>query len=451
LSAPSARDLVTGSVYRHIVRLATPTAIEQALLAITGLIHAFWMDRVGPYALSAVVMGTAMRIVLISPMMGLSAGGMAVVAHEIGARNRLAADRACTQTLTLVMLMALPLMAIGQAFAPVFLRWMGATGEIHANATQYVRIILWGLFFMECLPTMNGVIRGAGRPEFTLRITIVSRVVFFALEPILAFGLGPVPVLGVRGVALAEVVANAVGVGAQLVVLLSKDGCLTLRLSDLAPDWAMMRRVIRIALPNSAQRLSPNLANALFLRLVASLGLTVLAAYSVFTQIQTLVQGIVAGPQSAAATMVGQNLGGGQPERAVRSAWFGAALGAALPLCLYAIINLASGLLLPMLNRDPQVVVAARQVLTFALAFGSLNGLWLVLGNALAGAGDAGVPSLISIVSLWAVQLPVCSLLAHRAGLGPTGVWLGMILGNLVCAAGMAYRLRSGRWREIRV
>jgi len=390
-------------------------------------------------------------MVLISPMMGLSAGGLAVVANEIGARDRAAADRGCTQTLVLVMLLVIPLMTIGQAFGPTFLRWMGASGEVLTNGTAYLRIVLWGLFFMECMPTMNAVIRGAGRPEFTLRITIASRLVFFVLEPVLALGWGPAPRLGVMGVALAEVIASAAGVAAQFIVLLSKDGCLTLRTRDLVPHWPTMRRVLRLALPTAAARLSPNLANAIFMRLVAGLGDTVLAGYSVFSQVQTFVQGPNQGLQSAAATMVGQNLGANSPRRASSAGWFSAALGAGLSFLLYVVAVLMGGWLIPALNNDAAAVAAAQQVLRYALVFGMANGFWMVLGNALNGAGDAVAPTIVTIVGLWAVQLPACWLLSRVAGLGPSGIWLGMVLGNLASAAGMAWRFSAGKWQSIGV
>lgn len=445
------RLLATGNVYAHVARLATPTAVEMALYSATGLLHAYWMGQVGSLALAAVSMGTALRTVLISPMMGLSAGGMAVVAREIGRNDRRAADHACAQVILLIVMLVLPLMAIGQAMGSTFLGWMGASGQVLSSSIGYLRVLLWGLFFMECMPTLNGVIRGSGRPEFTLRITIVSRVVFFALEPVLALGWGPVPSLGVIGVAWAEVLASIVGVAAQGVVLLSGRGCLTLHLRDLKPDWAMMRRILRIAVPNSAQRFSPNLANALFMRLVAGLGDAVLAGYSMFAQVQLFVQGPVQGLQSAAATMVGQNLGARQPARAARSAWFAALLGAGLSLLLYAVANLLGRPVLPLLNSDPAAVAAAREVLLYALGFGLFNGIWLVLGNALAGAGDAVAPTIISIVALWAVQLPACWVLANVVGLGSVGIWVGMIMGHIASAAGMAARFRRGHWQTSHV
>jgi putative MATE family efflux protein len=447
----SHRSLTLGSVRGHVIRLATPTAIEMALYSATGLLHAYWMGRVGSLALAAVSMATTLRLVLISPMMGLSAGGMALVAREIGAGERRRADHACAQTLALVALVVAPLILVGQLWAPTFLSWIGASERVLDDGLGYFRIILWGLFFMECMPTMNGVIRGAGRPEFTLRITIASRLVFFALEPVLALGWGPFPALGVRGVALAEVLASVAGVAAQALVLLPKGGCLTIHLRDLAPNWSVMRRVLRVALPCSAQRLSPNLASALFMRLVAGLGDSVLAGYAIFTQVQTFVQGPNAGLQSAAATMVGQNLGAEQPQRAALATWWAAGLGAAVSLALYGLADALAPTLLPMLNSDPAAVAAGRQVLRYALVFGVFNGLWLVLGNALSGAGDAAATMLINLVALWVVQLPACWLLAGAAGLGSVGIWLGMIIGSVTNAAGMAWRFRTGKWKTMRV
>ena len=127
-------------------------------------------------------MGTTLRMVLISPMMGLSMGGMAVIARYIGQRDQRMADRAVMQVILLIALLTIPIMIIGQTLTPAILCVMGASPQVEESATAFLRIIWWGLFFMECLPTMSGVIKGAGRPEYTLRINLVNLVLVAVLS-----------------------------------------------------------------------------------------------------------------------------------------------------------------------------------------------------------------------------------------------------------------------------
>ncbi|MBC7316027.1 MAG: hypothetical protein H5T70_06380, partial [Chloroflexi bacterium] len=206
------RDLTVGSVRRLVLTLAVPSTLESALMSVVNLLHAYWMGRVGGLALASVMMGNSLRMVLISPMMGLSMGGMAVVARHIGARETRQADHAVMQVSLLITFFVSLSALIGLTLGGTFLRWMGAQGEVWHDALAYTRIIFFGLFFMEMLPSLSGVIRGAGRPEYTLRINLVNAVTMMILEPLLALGWGPIPALGVRGAALSSVLASAAGV-----------------------------------------------------------------------------------------------------------------------------------------------------------------------------------------------------------------------------------------------
>ena len=214
---PVQRDLTQGSLVRHLVRLAIPSTAENALMTTVGLLDSLWLGRLGGMGLAASAIATTLRTVLVSPVMGLSMGGMAVVARHIGARDQEGADRAVMQAITGLH----RLMIIGQVFGGIFLRWMGAEGDLWRDAVAYLRIVFFGLIFIEMLPTMNGVIRGAGHPEYTLAIQVAHSLMFLVLEPMLIFGWGPFPQMGVRGAALASVISHAVGVTAQIAVLIS--------------------------------------------------------------------------------------------------------------------------------------------------------------------------------------------------------------------------------------
>ena len=444
------QDLTTGNLPRQIARLSVPgTADRMLAFGVVGLLHAYWMGQVGGAALAAVSMATTLRIVIISPMMGLSGGGMAVVARYVGAHDNRTADRATMQTILLIVFFTLPLTAIGLVLGETFLRWMGAEGELLSDALAYLRVIFSGLLFMEMLPSMNGVLRGAGHPEYILRITIVNLVVMGLLEPVLVLGLGPFPALGVRGAAWAAVISSAAGVAAQFATLASGRAGLRLHVRDLRPDGSLMRRVLKVAIPTSVQRFSPNLANALLMRLVSGFGTDVLTAYSVTSRVSGFLQCPAMGLGSAAATLMGQNLGARKPHRAQRATELATGGALAITLTLLALLNLWPWLILRPFDSSAAVLAIGVTATRYFL-FSGVGLAWMtVLGLALNGAGDTVSTMAVSIGALWLVQLPLSWALSIGMRMGPTGIWLGLAAGNLLGGLAMMRRFKQGLWKRI--
>lgn len=451
LTRASARDLTSGSTSRLILSLAMPSTLETAMFSVVNLLHAFWMGRVGGLALAAVTMGTTLRLVLISPIMGLSMGGMAVVARHIGAKEERQADHAVMQVLLLICFFVSLMTLLGLAMGGLFLEWMGAHDAVHRDALAYSRIIFCGLIFMEMLPSLNGVIRGAGHPEYTLRINLANVLTMSVLEPVLALGWGPFPALGVRGAAWASVVASAAGVAAQFYTLTTGKAGVRLHWADLRPDWRIMWRILRIALPTAAQRFSPNLGSAVLMRLVSALGDQVLAAYAVVAQLTGFLQAPAMGLGNAAATMTGQNLGARQPDRAQRATRFAAQIAAGSALALILLLGVTAKPVVRFFSEE-QAIMAIAIAAIWCNVPALVGQAWFaVIGSALGGAGDTVSPMLVSIGTLWLAQLPACWLLTNAVGLGAIGIWLGMAFGHVVGAVVMDALYRRGRWRTIRI
>jgi putative MATE family efflux protein len=443
------RELTVGNVRSQVFGLAVPATVESALQTTVRLLDTYWMGRVGGMAVASVAMSTALRMVLISPMMGLSMGGQAVVSRYVGERDQERADRAVMQVLLLIALFTLPITVLGYTLTPALLRLMGASEAVLPNATSFLRIIWGGLFFMECLPTMSGVLKGAGRPEYTLRINLLNMAVLGISEPVLALGLGPFPAMGIRGAALASVLGAASGVLGVMIILGTGQAGVRLHLRDIKPDWTMMKRVLKISIPASVERFSPNLGAATFMRLISSFGDQVLTAYSIFTQLYGFFQAATMGVGLASATMVGQNLGAGKPERSELAAKTGAKGAMLVSLLLYGTLALAPQVVLVRFTQDPVVINAAALAIRVTVIGSAIRGWGQVMGRSLAGAGDAVSPMLASIGALWIVQLPAAWLLSGL--LGPLGIWIGMVMGDSAHAVATTWRFRQGRWKAIRV
>ncbi|OGO05036.1 MAG: hypothetical protein A2Y73_02480 [Chloroflexi bacterium RBG_13_56_8] len=443
--------MTTGSLGKQVLALSLPSTAENALLSIIQLVLAFWMGRVSDTALAAVAMGTTLRITLISPMMGLSAGGMAVVARHVGARDPRRADHAVMQTILLITFFVVPLSLLGQIMGNTFLGWMGATGTLREEALAFLRIIFGGLFFMEMLPSLNGVIRGAGHPEYTLRISAVQVLMLLLLAPVLSLGIGPFPALGVRGAAWASILASASGVGVQFLTLLSGKVGVRIHWRDVRPDRAMMASILKIALPTSLERLSPNLANALLMRLASSFGNSALTAYSIITQIFMFLQALPRGIGGAAATLVGQNLGAKQPTRAEHAAGLATRSATIAAVIAFGLLTLWPTAFLGFFDPPEDVLAAGTLLARYAPAIGATITWSTIMGMALAGAGDAISPMLVSMSALWLVQIPLAWAFTQAWGLGPSGIMAGITTSYLVSAVALTLRFRQGRWKTIEV
>jgi putative MATE family efflux protein len=441
------RDLTSGRLGRLIAQLALPSMVETALMSVSGLLQAYWLGQIGSTGLAAMAVGTTLRIVLISPMMGLSGGGMAIVARHIGAHEERQADHAVMQTMLLGTLFVIPLSILGQIAGPTFLRWMGVQDEVLREAIRFLRIIFAGLFFMEMLPSLNGVIRGAGHPEWTLRINIVATIVSAILLPILVLGWGPIPRMGVSGAALASVLSSAAGVLAQWITLLRGWAGVSLHREDVWLDRRMMGRILRISLPTAAQRFSPNLANALLVRLVTSFGSQVLAAYVLASRVTDFLQFPAMGISTASATMVGQNLGAKRPERAERAAFLSSYAAAASSFTLLFGLNLFAPRVLGWFTQDNVLIGPGTVILNYALLWCTASAWSQVMSSGLTGAGDALSPMTINIGSLWLILLPLAWTLSWGAHMGPAGIWLGLGVGYLVSAVAMTWIFRRGHWK----
>ena len=298
---------------------------------------------------------------------------------------------------------------------------------------------------------MNGVIRGAGHPEYTLRINIVNVIVMVITASILVSGVGPFPALGVRGAGWAAVIGSASGVAAQLITLAGGKAGVRLHLKDVRPDLPVMKRILRIAIPTSAQRFSPNLANALLMRLVSSLGNDVLTAYSLVSRLYGFLQCLAFGARNASATMVGQNLGARQPERAERATILAARFAVGAALLLFGALNIWVGPILGLFGPTEAVLAIGVIAVRYMLFRGMATACSEAVGGALSGGGDVISTMLISIGSLWLVQLPLCWGLSRALHMGPEGIWAGLVLGYFAGAIAIVLRFRQGRWKEIKV
>jgi putative MATE family efflux protein len=445
-------NLTEGSIPGAIGALAMPMLVAGVLQNFQSIIDLFWVGRLGPGAVAAVsVSGTI--LFLLSPfLMGISTGTVALIARAIGAGRSDDANRAAGQSLILALSLGALCAVVGFSLSGWAFRRLGAPEDIMADGVAYLRIMLVGGFTMFALFIGNAALQGAGDAMTPMRIMAMANVVNLVLDPLLIFGLGPFPQLGVRGAAVATVLAQAAAAAMALSWLFGGKTTLHVRRNEWKPDFEVLWRIVRIGVFGAAQMVARSWMSVFLMGIVTSCGKNAIAAYGTGMRFHMLIMMPAFALGGAAATLVGQNLGAGKPDRAVRSAWLAAGIDAAFMALAAVVMMLLAPTLIGFFNRhDPEVVkIGAHYLRTVSpsyvfVAFG------IVLGRSLNGAGDTVAPMVITILTLWGVQVPLAVQLSHMWEPATQGIWWAIATANVLNALLVAGWFQAGFWKRKRV
>ena len=441
------RDLTTGSLQRAIWHLAPPMMLETALMNVSQLMDTYWVGQLGSAALAAVTISVTVRWVLNSLANGLGIGGMAVVARRIGEKDAAAAQHATAQVILLGVFVSVALGIAGLLVARPLLTLLGADADVLPLGLSYLRIAFAGLFTLVLVFVINSMLRGAGEARLSMLVLLLSTATTVALEPALIFVLD----LGVAGSALAYALGFGAGLLLQLAILLSGRARIALNLRDLRPDFALMSRVIQIALPSTVQMSLRSSSRLTILWLVGLYGTYTIAGYGVANRLVLIALIPCFGLGNAAGTLVGQNLGAEQPDRAARSAWWVSAYAAGyIALVAAAIIALAPKLI-AIFDPTPQVVEVGTEVVWIVAPSLIASAIGVVLARGFDGAGNTVPAMAINLLTLWALEIPLAFALSRLAGFGATGVWWGRALANIANGLFFAIWFKRGKWKGRKV
>ncbi|MEJ2209742.1 MAG: MATE family efflux transporter [Anaerolineae bacterium] len=442
------RDLTGGSVHRAIWTLAPAMTVELAVLNVAQLLDAYWVGQLGSAALAAVTISTTVRWVLNSLANGLGVGGMALVARRTGAGDGEGAARAAGQVLLLGLGASLFVAGLGLATAEPLLLLLGADVEVLPMALGYLRVALGGVWTLVLSFVINSMLRGAGEARWSMRVLLLSTATTVVLEPALIWGLGPLPSLGVVGSAWAFVLGYGAGLILQGLILARNRAGIRIRPRHLLPDPALMKQILTIALPSGAQMTLRSSSRLAILALVGLYGTFATAGYGVANRILLIALIPCFGLGNAAGTLVGQNLGAGQPARGERSAWWVSAYAAGYMAVVALLITTLAPRLIALFDPTPEVVALGAECLRVAAWSEVASAVGSVLARSFDGAGDTLPAMSINLLSLWAVEVALAWALSHALGWGATGVWWGRTLANLANGILFVIWFRRGRWKH---
>ncbi|MFH1006652.1 MAG: MATE family efflux transporter [Candidatus Latescibacterota bacterium] len=443
------RDLTEGSIVRNIWHLALPMMVGNVLQNAFSLVDMIFVGRLGPSAIAAVGMSGVVLGFLFVVIIGIYTGTVALVSRFIGARSPSEAENVAMQSLFLGGFCFAAVAGIGYPLAPYILQVLGAGEEVVRQGIPYLRISFLGSFAMIFSVVLGSVLRAAGDAITPLKIMVLSTVLNIVLDPLMIFGWGAFPALGVAGSALATVLSTSLGTALLLWIFLRGRGVVRLRMAHAHVDFPLMGRIIHIGIFASIQAILRNVSGVILTRLVTVYGTYAVAAYMISMRLQMMVMMPAFGLAGAVATLVGQNLGAGKPDRAARTAWITAAVGFAIMTVFGIAYILFSRSIFGVFTDDPGVVHIGTQILQISAGFFGFIGIAIILSRALAGAGDTLSPMVITAIGLLVIRLALALLFSWKLGL--VGIWLGMTAGITIHGVMVAAWFHTGRWKLKRV
>ncbi|MDE0358342.1 MAG: MATE family efflux transporter [Gammaproteobacteria bacterium] len=455
---PFDRSIVEGPVPLAVWMLAWPTMLQNVIAGMQGVVgHAMVGNYVGYAGNAAIGVSSQIYLVVITFVSSLFTGMGILVARFAGAGDRDKVNRTVYQAFLTAAALSVGIVApLGYFLAPSLLGLVRATAEVQQEALPYLRILFVFSFGTMMFFMAGGAFRAAGDARTPLRLGVALTLLNITFSVILIRGLGPIPSFGTAGAAMGSVISGVIVSGYVLWLLLSHRTVVSFeRGMSLAPDWAIIRQLFRFGLPAGIQGVVMNLGGVLLLRFIGSLALSAeaQAAYAVgYVQLFSLITWTSLGLMGATGAVVGQNLGAGHPERAVKGVRVASRIGLGVAIAVGAIFLLVPEALLSVFGmEDPRVAGLGVQLLAFLSVSGLFVTVALTYTGGLQGSGDTRSPLFISIISQVVIPLGLLAILQQMRGLQPTDVWTAILLGHAARCILSVARYRQGKWRDIRV
>src|ERR1700716_1227822 len=444
----SHQDYTAGSLNRSILLLAVPMVLEMVLESLFGVVDVFWVGRLGANAVATVGLTESMLSLVFSVAMGLSLSTTAMVARRIGEKDPAGAAVAAVQAIALGVIVSLIIGLPCIVFGPRLLQLMGASPEIVSVGGGYARICLGGSGAVLLLFLNNAIFRGAGDAAIAMRLLWVSNIINLVLDPCLIFGWGPVPRMGVTGAAVATLIGRSIGVLYQFYRLLKGTERIRILFSQIRLQWDVLLRLLRVSLTGILQFAIAHTSWIGLVRIISISGSAAIAGYTIAIRIVIFAILPSWGLSNAAATLVGQNLGAGHPERAEKAVWrtglynviFLGSVGAVFVIFAEPIIRL--------FTHDPAVVPLGASCLRI-VSYGNLGyAYFMVMMQAFNGAGDTITPTIVNFFGFWLFEIPLAYWLAIPLKMRSNGAFFAIAIAEGTMAAVSAILFRQGRWKR---
>ena len=447
----SRQDFTVGSLDRAILLLSVPMVLEMVLQSLFAVVNVFWVARLGANAVAAVGLTESVLTLGFAVAIGLSSATTAMVARRIGEKDRAGAAVAAVQSIVLGLAVSAIMGVGGYLLAPHLLRMMGASPQILDFGIGYAQVAFVGSGVLLLLAVNNAIFRGAGDAVVAMRVLWFSNIINLILDPCFIFGLGPFPQLGVTGAAVATFIARSIGVAFQAYLLVRGTERIHILRQQIRIDLAVLLRLLRVSLTGILQFAVPNIGWIGVVRIVSIFGAEAVAGCTI--AIRAIVFFLLPswGLNRAAATLVGQNLGAKQPDRAEASVWRTGFYN----MLFLGVVGIFSVIfsehIIGLFTDDPVVKPLGASFLRI-LSYGNIAYAYgMVILQAFNGAGDTVTPTWVVLFGCWILEIPLAYWMAVPVGLGPEGVFIAHVIANAAIAVASIVLFRRGNWKRKRI
>ena len=441
------QDFTSGPIGRAVLLLAVPMVLETAMESVFAVVDVFFVARLGPAAVATVGLTESMLTIIYTVALGLSIGVTALVARRIGEKDPEGAARTAFQAVALGLVVATVMGVLGFTLAPHLLSIMGAEADVIESGAGYTRIMLGGNATVLLLFLINAIFRGAGDAAIAMRVLWIANGINIVLDPALIFGLGPFPELGIDGAAIATNIGRGTAVILQLLVLLRAGGRVKIKRRHVELNPKVMWQLIRLSGTGTFQVFIGEASWIGLTRMLAGFGSGVLAGHTI--GIRIIIFAILPswGMSNAAATMVGQSLGAGKPERAERSVWIAGVYNMVFLTVIGFLFVVFAPQIVHLFTTEPEparYAILCLRIVSLGFPFFAYG---MVLTQSFNGAGDAWTPTIINLFCFWLFELPCAYVLAYVFDVGPVGVFVAMTVAFSSLAVVSALAFRRGKWK----
>ncbi|MEK6781358.1 MAG: MATE family efflux transporter [Bacteroidota bacterium] len=446
------QNFTEGSINRAIFMLSIPMILEMAMESLLAVVDIFFISKLNNNdAVTAVGLTESTLAIVYSLAMGLGMASTAMVARRIGEKDRPGAAIAAVNALYIGLIMSLLISAIGILFYDDILRLMGASESIVLVGSGYTQWMLVGNFSIVSLFLINAIFRGAGSAAIAMHSLWIANILNMVLDPILIFGWGPIPSMGLEGAAIATNIGRGAGVLYQLYYLTGEKGIIKIHRENIRIDWRIIDRLLKVSIGNIGQFMISTASWLFMARIIVTFGSAAFAGYQF--AIRVIIFTILPswGMANAAATLVGQNLGAGQPERAERSVWKAGFLNMVFLGLISITFFFVSEPIMRIFSADEEVIRYGTQCLRI-VAFGYVfYGYGMVIVQSFNGAGDSRTPTILNLFGYWLFQIPLAYILAVKLDFGASAVFWAIAIAESVMAVAAIIIFRQGKWKMVKI
>ena len=440
-------DYTQGPIGRAIFLLAVPMVLEMVMESIFAVVDVFWVAKLGASAIATVGLTESMMAIVYTLAFGLAIGATATVARRIGEKNPDAAAHAAVQAIALGLLVSGALGVLGAIFAPDLLRIMGASDDVLAYGTTFARVMLGGSASVFMLFVINATFRGAGDAAVAMRVLWFANAINIVLGPLLIFGIGPFPKMGVTGAAVATTLGRSLGVVFAATRLFKGAGHIVVRREHLRVNVGAMGRLARMCAVGTFQITVGTTAWIGLIRILAGFGSVAVAGYTIAIRIVIFALLPAFGLSNAAATMVGQSLGARDPARAEQSVWTAAKYNVAFLGMLGVLFVVGAPWIIAIFTPDEAVAHVAVLALRIIGTGFPMYAFGMVLTQSFNGAGDTWTPTWINVAVFWVFEIPLAWYLAYHTGLDYRGPFVAVTVAYTAMAVVSGLIFRRGKWK----